>query len=210
MATTVSFPTNGEQLPIEAVSSWLTESGEPFVQESSEALALRAVPITLVWRQDAALRAHLDLNASAKVDRMVKVLYDLALLLGADVHLAEAGKVTRGQLWLRLADDQDRLRIAEALQRADAMGRLGNISRAMWGVLEAAEPGRDVRWDTTRQSVVELLEVGAEGGISLEEAAWHAEDPSMGDIIARPIKGGHCHLVLWRWLNESNPSIANP
>ena len=210
MATTVSFPTSGSQPPIDDVASWLTENGEPFAQEGLESLALRAVPITLVFRDDAALRAHLDLTSSAKVDRMVQVLYDLALLVGADVCVAETGKITRGELWLRLSDEQDRMRIAEALQRADAMGRLGAVSTAMWGVLVAAVPGRDVRWDTTRQSVVELLEVGAEGGISLEEAAWHAEAPSPGDIIARPLTGGQSHLVLWRWLHESHPSIANP
>ncbi len=209
MAYTVSFPTSGSQTPIDDVATWLTENGEPFTQEGPEALTLRAVPVTIVFREDSILRAHVEVPASVKLDRMVEVLYDLALLIGADVCLADTGKVTRGELWMRLADVQDCKRVAEALQRADAMGRLANISRAMWGVLVASMPGRDVRWDTQRECVVELLEVGVEGGISIAEAAWHAEEPVVGDVIARPVTAGHPHLILWRWLQEAHPSVAN-
>lgn len=209
MAYTVSFPTSGEHPPIEKIATWLTENGEPFTQEGPETLALRAVPMTLVFREGMSLRAHVEIRPSVKLDRMVELLYDLALVNGADVCLADTGKVTRGELWLRLADEQDRKRIVGALKRADAMGRLANVSRAMWGVLVATVPGRDVRWDTTRACVVELLEVGPEGGISVEEAAWHAEHPQAGDVVARPLTGAHAHLVLWRWLQESHPSLAN-
>ncbi|MFT6234884.1 MAG: hypothetical protein ACJAZO_005408, partial [Myxococcota bacterium] len=134
MAYTVSFPTSGSQTPIDDVATWLTENGEPFTQEGPEALTLRALPVTIVFREDSILRAHVEVTASVKLDRMVEVLYNLALLIGADVCLADTGKVTRGELWIQLADVQDCKRVGEALQRADAMGRLANISRAMWGV----------------------------------------------------------------------------
>ena len=212
MAYTVSFPTSGSQLPIDDVAQWLTENGEPFTREGPESLVLRAVPVTLLVRETGTRRAHVDVTAAVKLARMVEVLYEFALLSGSDVCLAEEGKMTRGQLWLRFSDEQDRMRIAEALKRADAMGRLTTISQAMWGVLAATLPGRDVRWDTGRECVVELLEVGADsdnpGGISTEDAAWHTEEPKAGDVIARPIEPGYSHTVLWRWLSETHPSIA--
>lgn len=209
MAYTVSFPHRGDAPNIDDVATWLTENGEPFTQQGAESLQLRAVPITIVVRETGTTRAHMEISADVKLDRMVEVLYNFALHIGADVHLSDAGKITRGELWLRLADEQDRHRVAEALERADSMGKKAGISRALWGVLAAVVPGRDVRWDAKRACVVELLEVGDANGISHEEACWHCEDPQMGDIVARPLEQGYPHITLWRWLSESHPSLTN-
>jgi hypothetical protein len=191
MSTIVQFRTAGPGRPLADVATWLADRAEPFDADPA----------------GEALRAELDLAAGTRLDRLVGLLFALALEVGGDVVLEGAGTVSRGALWLRLADEQDRLRLGEALARAEALGKRETIAQALWGVLAAALPGRDVRWDATRRRIVELVEVG-EGAMSVEAARAHVADPLEGDIVALPLAEGAPHVIAWRWLSEAHPSLA--
>ena len=137
--------------------------------------------------------------------RMVDVLFDVSVRAGADVSLAGTGEVTRAGLWMRLADEQDRQRIAESLFRAKEHGSGDEVHKRLWAVLAALRKGHDDRWDASSQRIVELVEVGQ--GVSVEEAAWHTENAAVGDEISIPVES-HLHILVWRWLSEAYPGIA--
>lgn len=207
MAYTVHFPTSGPILSIEAIADWLAANAEAADREGPHTLALRAVPMRVVVAPDAAVKADVDVTSSVKLDRVVSLVFTLALELGSDVRLSDTGKLTRGQLWLRLADEQDRRRIGEALEKADVHGRRDEVMRGLWALLSSLREGDDIRWDVGRQAAVRLVEIGEEGGISLEDAAWHCEEPREGDTVALPVVGD-VHILAWRWLAEAWPALA--
>lgn len=208
MAYTVTFPVTGRCPPIEDVGAWVTERGEPFDQEGPHTLQLRALPVRIVVNPDAdQFQAHVDITASAPLARLVDLLFALSNRAGTDVRLAGVGPVGRPALWLRLADEQDRRRIAKAVALADEQGRKDEVVRGLWSVIQAAAPGRDIRWDAGRERIVELKEVGGADGISMEEAAWHVEDPGPGDVVALRVDG-HPHVVAWRWLSQAHPRLT--
>ena len=206
MAFTVTFPTQGPLPEPEVLADWLEERGEALITEGSDTLALQAIPLRLV-ADDQGVRAHLDLTPTASVSRIVRVLFELSVRLGADVKLAGAGQLNRPGLWLRLADEQDRLRIADALGRAASMNQGDEARHALWSLLGAIGSGRDLRWDEQRSRVVELKEVGAENGLTVEEAAWHDAEAAEGDTVGVPVHGD-VHILAWRWLSEAYPSLV--
>jgi len=155
------------------------------------------------------LQAHVDVTTTTPLVRLVDLLFDLSNRAATDVRLAGVGKVDRGALWLRLADEQDRRRIAKALVQASEQGKRDEVVRGLWGVLAAACPGRDVRWDAGREHIVELKEVGGPSGMAAEEAAFLLEDPETGDVAAIELHED-LHLVAWRWLSEAHPGLADP
>jgi hypothetical protein len=55
--------------------------------------------------------------------------------------------------------------------------------------------------------VVEMKEVGAVGGVSIETAAWHAPAAKLGDLIAIK-RAGSLHSLAWRWLSEAYPGLC--
>jgi hypothetical protein len=189
----------------EQVAEFLTDRGEPHVLDG-DVVKLRAVPMEFVAGADQeALRCQLTVTSSVSLTRMVDIVFAMSVDAGADVHLVGTGAVGRAVLWMRLADEQDRLRIAESLRRAAHSSHRDEILRRLWGVLAAARQGHDDRWDAAQERIVEMVEVG--DGISLDEAAWHAEDPKPGDEIAVPVRG-LLHCLAWRWLSEAYPGIA--
>jgi hypothetical protein len=205
MAFTVTFPTSRPLCTVDDLSAWLTDRGEPFAV-TEESLTLRAFPMRFVVApEQAALQCQIEVTEGMPVQRMVDVVFDVSVQAGADVHLVGEGQVSRAFLWMRLADDQDRVRLAAALSRAEASNNRDEILRRLWGILAAARFGHDDRWDAAQERVVELLEVGE--GISLDDAAWHAEDPEVGDVVHVPVKG-MLHCLAWRWLSEAYPGIA--
>jgi hypothetical protein len=206
MAFTLTFPTNAPLPAAEDVAAWLTEQGEPFDLEGPTTLALRALPVRLLLGADS-LQGWLEVTSTAPLVRLVDLLFALSVLAGADVHLAGSGQMTRPRLWLRLADEQDRQRIAEAMARADEHGNREDVGQRLWAVLSAIWPGRDLRWDASRSHIVELVEVAEPGGISVEEASWLVEGAAAGDVVARPI-GDYLHIIAWRWLSEAYPGLA--
>jgi hypothetical protein len=59
-----------------------------------------------------------------------------------------------------------------------------------------------------RGRIVELIEVGAEDGIGIDEAAWHIDNPVAGSVVGLPIEGSSMHTLAWRWLSDTYPGIA--
>ena len=166
------------------------------------------LPVRLVVSpDDASMQAQIEVTANAPLVRLVDLMFSLSIKAGADVRLAGEGAVTRAELWMRLTDEQDRIRIAEALRRASERGSAEEVLNRLWAVLAMLAPGRDIRWDAAHERIVELREVGEPGGISLEEAAWHQSDASMGDVIPVPVRG-YLHMLAWRWFSEAYPGLA--
>ena len=156
MAFTVVFPPSGEKLGAEMVANWLTERGEPFDWDTPSTLALRALPVRLVIGENDHIHAHLELTSEVSLSRMLEMLYALSVLAGADVRLLGVGEVTRSHLWLRLADEQDRLRISGAVERAEESGQREEVLHKLWPVIAAIREGCDDRWDARRGRIVEL------------------------------------------------------
>ena len=192
------------------VAGWLTDRGEPFDSEGPSTVALRAMPVRFVVSpEQEALQAHVDVTATVPLTRLVDMIFGISVEAGADVRLTGSGEVTKAALWMVLADEQDRLRIAETLERAKEHGNIDEIMRRMWAVVSVLRPNCDDRWDMQTRRVVQMKEVGVEGGLSVEEAQWHAENPVPGDVVTVPVDGAvHIHSLTWRWLAEAYPGIA--
>lgn len=207
MAFTLTFPTQSPVPSSEEIAEWLTLQGEPFDTPGPHTLALKALPVRLLVNPvDQQMLAQLDVSPTTSLPRMVDLMFAFSVRVGADVRLAGVGPVRRGGLWLRLAEEQDRARIAVALARADEHGRHERIVKRMWGVVGQLLPGRDVRWDSGREQLVELLEVGE--GISVEDAAWHKADARPGDVVTVPVDGTP-HVTVWRWLSTTYPALLD-
>ena len=192
------------------VAEWLTAHGEPFEAEGEDTLVLRALPVRFVAARDAeTLQAHLEVTATVPLTRVVDLLFGVSVEAGADVRLTGEGEITRSALWMRLADEQDRVRLEEALDRASDHGNREEVLTRLWAVVAALRPKRDDRWDVGSARIVEMLEVGALDGISLDQAQWHVEDPQLGDVIPVPVHNSlHVHTLAWRWLSEAYPGLA--
>lgn len=206
MAFTVTFPTSAELPSASAVAEWIRQRGEPLDELPEGCLQLRALDLR-VERDDERVRALITVTIQLPLTRVVDLLFDLSIFLGADVRLTGVGEVSRGALWMRLADDQDRSRIASALLRANGVGRMEEVGKRLWQVVSAVRPGCDDRWDQQHERIVELKEVGAVDGISLGDAAWHTDEPAAGDVIPVPVEGS-IHTLAWRWLSEAYPGLA--
>jgi hypothetical protein len=205
LAFTVTFPTTADLPPVDDVASWIRQRGEPLEVLTAGCLQLRALDVRVLV--DERVRAQISVTESLPLTRVVDLLFDLSIFLRADVRLTGVGEVNRGGLWMRLADDQDRSRIANALLRAKSVGRMDEVGKRLWQVVSAVRPGCDDRWDQQHERIVELKEVGAADGISLADAAWHADDPQPGDVIPVPVEGS-VHTLAWRWLSEAYPNYA--
>lgn len=210
MAFTVTFPTSGPLPDPEQVAEWLRERGEPFGCPQPSCLQLRALELRVDIAPDHdSMKVILDVSSTMNLTRVVDLVFELSILAGADVRLTGVGEVTRGALWMRLADEQDRLRIAESLYRAEIHGNREEVLQRLWQVVAAIRAGHDDRWDVKRERIVELKEVGAPDGISLADAAWHTDNPEPGDVIAVGVEGS-VHTLAWRWLSEAYPGLAEP
>ncbi len=170
--------------PVERVAAWLLEEGEP-VEAEPEGLALRALPVRL-GVGGPRLTARVTPGADTPLERLVNLLFNLSVRLGADVYVGDA-PVHRGALWLTFASEQDRARIVRCLDRANERGNT-EVARRLWTVLGAlAGRDRSWRWDTRVGGAV----------------AWSDAE---GDD-ARPVEGS-VYLVLWRWLSEAYPGLV--
>ncbi|MEQ1507377.1 MAG: hypothetical protein ABMB14_34430 [Myxococcota bacterium] len=208
MAFTVTFPTAGPPTPVQTLTEWLTERGEAFVPEGEDTLALRGLPMRLVTSpHNQSIQAQLEVVPNLPLIRLVDTLFEIARRAGADVNLAGHGPVTRPELWLRLADEQDRLRIAQSLRRAREHGNADEVHKRLWAMVASFRPGHDDRWDATAERVVELCEVGE--ALTVDQAAWlGAVDPKPGDPVAVPVTG-YLHCLVWRWLSEAYPGLSD-
>ena len=168
------------------------------------------MPVQFVAAPDAdTMLAHLEVTSTVPLSRVVDLLFGMSVEAGADVRLAGEGEITRSGLWMRLADEQDRIRIAEALNRAQDHGNAEEVMTRLWAIVAALRPNRDDRWEAATGRIVEMKEVGAEDGIDLDSARWHVEEPQLGDVVAVPVHNSHhIHTLAWRWLNEAYPGLA--
>ncbi len=212
MAFTVTFRTAGAAPPTSAeLAAWLTERGEPFLQEGPDTFVLRALPMRLIGPRPGAeggagkVVAHLDPTPVSQLIRLVDTVFHLAMRCGADVHLAGTGVVHRSSLWVVLAEEQDRQRIASALERAREHGNADEVHKRLWAVLQSLRPGTDCRWDATLERVVELVDVGEQ--ISVDDARFHDLDAKTGDVVQVPVDG-MIHVLVWRWLSEAWPGLC--
>ena len=209
MAFTVQFLTSGPCPTAEQVGDWLTMHGEPFEVDESSALVLRALPATFRIQPGSGLCAELGVTATVPVSRVVHLVFGVSVEAGADVTLAGAGEITRSTLWMWLADEQDRIRISETLERSRDHGNSEEVLTRFWAVVSALRPKRDDRWDVGSERIVEMLEVGVPGGISLEQASARHPEARPGDAVAMPIdNSAHIHCLAWRWLSEAYPGLA--
>ena len=171
--------------PVERVLAWLVEEGEP-VEADQDDLLLRALPVRLQISGGGPMTASVDPGADTPLERLVNLLFNLSVRLGADVHV-DGAPIHRGTLWLAMASEQDRARIVRCLERASERGN-SEVARRLWTVLGAlAGRERVWRWDTRVGGAVEWTD--AEG-----------DD-------ARPVEGS-VYLVLWRWLSEAYPGLV--
>jgi hypothetical protein len=150
VAFTFSFPWVTDAQP-DGLQAWLVGQGEPFELEGHE-LRLRALPVQLTANGDALL-ATVDLSAQVRLPRLVGLLFELALWLGTDLQL-DGRPIDRATAWLRLADDQDRMRIAQAIDRAGP--RTDEVLAGLWLVLRALGRHHDLRWDPRSRAIVEI------------------------------------------------------
>ncbi|MCA9492038.1 MAG: hypothetical protein KC621_19025 [Myxococcales bacterium] len=217
------------------LSACLVERGEPFLEEGAETLVLRALPMRLVVPrppppaeegtpsptslpprrlrdmpsvppgESRSTVVHIDPTTTTMLIRLVDTVFHLANRCGADVHLAGSGVVNRSSLWVVLAEEQDRMRIAAALDRAREHGNADQVHKRLWAVLQSLRPGTDCRWDATLQRVVELVDVGEQ--ISVDEARFHEADAQTGDVVQVPVEG-MIHVLVWRWLSEAWPGLC--
>ena len=209
MAFTVTIHTTGPLPSADNFSEWLTQQGEPFDIEGPQQLGLRALPVRLVVEEEAGeIQAQIDITPTVPLMRLVDLLFDLSVVAGADVRLAGTGSVSRPELWMRLADDQDRQRIAKALSQASEHGNYDEVIRRLWAVLNVLKPHQDIRWSMEKACIVEMKEIGAEGGISIEKASWHSPQAQLGDLVAIKLPG-FLHSLAWRWLSEAYPALSD-
>jgi hypothetical protein len=203
VAFTVTFRSSEPPTPVPTLAEWLTERGEPFAMEGDDTLLLRALPVRFLAATS--LQAQIEVVPNLMLTRLVDTLFEISVRAGTDVHLAGHGPVTRPELWLRLADEQDRQRIAVALRRAREHGNADEVHKRLWATIAILRGGHDDRWDAATERVVELLEVGE--GLTVEQARWHMEDPKPGDTVAVPVSGT-VHCLAWRWLSDAYPGLT--
>ncbi|MBN2800354.1 MAG: hypothetical protein JXX28_14535 [Deltaproteobacteria bacterium] len=209
MTFTLDFPSRTPTPGVDALADWLTQAGEPFDRNGPSTLALRALPLRLlVNAADQTLKAQVEITPEVPVQRLVDLVFFLSVQVGADVELRGLGAVRRATLWLRLADEQDRMRIADAVELAGDRGNEEKVFKDLWQVIASASPGRDVRWDNGRKQIVELLEVGEPEGISLAEAKVIVSHAEEGDVVGVPV-AEPLHLLAWRWLSTAYPALVD-
>lgn len=202
MSFRVQFPTATPPTALRDLVAWLTEVAEP-AAEDGDGVVLRALPARFTLQP---FTVELTVHEWTPVVRLVDVLFEVASRAGADLHL-DGKVVNRSGLWLVLAEEQDRLRIAVALRRARERGNADEVHRRLWAVLASVRPGHDNRWDATLERVVELLDVGEQ--VSVEDARALEADVVTGDVVQQPVEGP-IHILVWRWLSEAYPGVCEP
>ncbi len=185
MSLRLTLHTAGPMPPLSALQEWLTERGEAY-ERDGDRVRLLALPVVVEALDEATFSVVLSIAGGTPLVRLVDLVFELSLVTGSDVSERER-RMSRSELWLRVADEQDRLRIASAMKLAEDRGNLDDVARRVWAILNALRPGRDVRWSSQDESIVWVSEDGT---------TREAVDPS-----------DRMHLVIFRWLSEAHPSL---
>ncbi len=195
MAFTLTFPSRGPQPSPDELAEWISEHGEPWEHDGPR-LSLRALPLVLT-PGPFGLEARVSPGRDTPLTRLVGLVFDLSVRVGGDVHLVGAGTATKHQLWLHLADEQDRARIADALDRAG--GRVDEVTRGLWCLLGATGRGEQLRWDTGRRCIVEIPDPD-------DDEPTLPEAEAVPTVAVAP--GAGIYLLAWRWLKDAWPSLV--
>ncbi len=199
-------PSSNRTRPTPAeLERWLNEWGEACAAEGGT-VELRGLPVRFEAGVDRPVRASVTVGPRTEISRLVAVLFDLSTWLGSDVCL-DRESLTRAALWWHLADEQDRLRLATALEQASEHGNRDEVLQRLWALLAVIHPGHDVRWDAAGQRVVEMLEVGDE--LSTEEARNLRADARTGEVVGRPLGAQGLHILAWRWMSDAYPGLSD-
>jgi hypothetical protein len=189
---------------VDEIAACLTAMGEAFEvggPDEPGLLRLRALPVVLRRTEDA-LSAEIGLTPSVSITRLLALIYDLALQLGGEVSLDGATPTERAAAWLCFADDQDRLRIGRALDRAE--GRADEVLRGLWDILVVLGSGRDLRWHPRASRIVEV----DRGELGLEDEPTLSEEEVMDPMLTVRDPAPGTHILAWRWLTEAWPALA--
>lgn len=186
------------------ISASLAAMGEAFElggPDEPGVIHLRALPVVL-RRTERDLSAEIALTPSVPIARLLALIYDLALQLGGEVTLDGASPTERAAAWLCFADDQDRLRIARAIDRAE--GRAEEVLRGLWDILVVLGQGRDLRWHPREARIVEV----DRGELGLEDEPTLSEEEVMDPLLTVREAAPGTHILAWRWLTEAWPALA--
>jgi len=154
------------------------------------------------------LEAEIHISSTIPLTRLVDLLFDLSLHVGADVSLDGVGDVTRQALWLRWADEQDRLRIAGCLDRAhQQLANPNEIHQRLWAKIAALRPGREDLWDAQQRRIVELVDVTPQDHHDTRRLHPEADE---GTVVPVPVRDSFLHVIAWRWLSSAYPGLAEP
>lgn len=195
MPFTLTFPSRGEQPSPDELTGWLTDHGEPFEADPPR-IVLRALPVALM-PGPFGIEATVNPGVDTPLTRLVGLMSDLSVRVGGDVHLVGRGSLTRHELWLHLADDQDRKRIAAALARAG--DRQDEVARGLWSLLGASGRGEQLRWDLGREAIVAIHELPDDEPTQPEGEALPTEAITPGSGL---------YLLAWRWLSDAWPRLV--
>ncbi len=186
----LSFPSIVPCPPSERLGAWLAQRGEPCAIDQ-ERVTLRALPVSFVAPAGiGSLTSGVDITADLPITRLVDLLFDVSVLVGADVHLIGHGEVTRSYLWLAMVDEVDRKRLAGAVRRAEEHGNKQDVLQRLWALASTLCPGCDVRWDAQRRRFMELREETGENHL----------------VQVPPDR--MLHVLAWRWLTDAWPAVA--
>ncbi len=154
----------------------------------------------------ARMRLTAQLHGRTAVDHVLTFVHDLAAQWGGEVALTEVDgerrHVTdRAALWITLADLRDRLRLVGAIE-GDRDTR-AEVLRGLWALLQVWGAAMELRYLPDLGRIVAVRP--RRGHASTTET----EDTEF-DALDTPAHQAPLgtHLVAWRWLEETWPSLA--
>jgi hypothetical protein len=154
----------------------------------------------------ARVRLTAQIHGRTAVDHVLTFVHDLAAQWGGEVALTEVEgerrHVTdRAALWITLADVRDRLRLFGAIE-ADPAAR-AEVLAGLWGLLQVWGTAVELRYVPDRGRIVAVrLRRGRASTTETEDTEFDALDTPEHQA---PLG---THLVAWRWLEETWPSLT--
>lgn len=171
---------------VEALADWLIEQGE-VCTVTDGGITVRGVPV-VITPGGSALHVRIAVDGQAPMSRISRLVFALSVLAGGDVLLDGLTELSQPQLWWHLAEEQDRFRLAAAIDAGAQHEHGREMLLALWSHVAAICPGADVRWRRDR-----LVE------IQVDPADTERE-------FEVPVPVG-THVLAYRWLAAAWPSL---
>jgi len=202
VSISLEFRTGRPVASVAEVADWFLNQGEPCEPQGPTTIALLALPVHLILHPHR-MEAQIDLTPKVPLHRLVRVMADLAIQLGAETVFHER-TMGRSELWLVLAEEQDRMRIQDALDRAEALHCRSEVLTQLWQLLGAMGQGRDLRWDLSSHRIIEFVDTGPLD--ATEDTVDTVTTQAPGPL--RPLQPfEQAHITAWRWLSEAWPNL---